>query len=193
MRMAFACLGLGDTGSDTVTVTAVGPASQVLAPTVGLEEQVVMSLDQTGLRACVTGQTVSVLDTAQESISLLQRFAQAGLRSLIATPLRVEDSMSGLLLAARREPQDFSSGEGEFLRQLSEHVALAAHHASLYAKLQQAYDELHQSHQVVMQQERLRALGQMASGIVHDGTAAVANRRAGCHPAPQSSGAASEK
>jgi len=76
--------------------------------------------------------------------------------------------MSGLLLAARREPQDFSSGEGGFLRQLSEHVALAAHHASLYAKLQQAYDDLHQSQQVVMQQERLRALGQMASGIVHD-------------------------
>jgi signal transduction histidine kinase/ActR/RegA family two-component response regulator len=51
---------------------------------------------------------------------------------------------------------------------LSEHAALAAHQASLYGALQQAYDDLRQSQQTVMQQERLRALGQMASGIAHD-------------------------
>ncbi len=34
--------------------------------------------------------------------------------------------------------------------------------------LQQAYDDLRQSQQVITQQERLRALGQMASGIAHD-------------------------
>jgi signal transduction histidine kinase/ActR/RegA family two-component response regulator len=35
-------------------------------------------------------------------------------------------------------------------------------------ELQLAYDELRQTQQSVMQQERLRALGQMASGIAHD-------------------------
>src|ERR1017187_5829612 len=34
--------------------------------------------------------------------------------------------------------------------------------------LQQAYDELRKTQHVVVQQERLRALGQMASGVVHD-------------------------
>ena len=38
----------------------------------------------------------------------------------------------------------------------------------MYTALQQAYDDLRQSQQAVMQQERLRALGQMASGIAHD-------------------------
>src|SRR5436190_23569811 len=51
---------------------------------------------------------------------------------------------------------------------LSEHVALAAHQARLHTQLQSAYDELRQTQQAVMQQERLRALGQMASGIAHD-------------------------
>ena len=37
-----------------------------------------------------------------------------------------------------------------------------------YTALQQAYDDLRQTQQAVMQQERLRALGQMASGIAHD-------------------------
>jgi len=52
-----------------------------------------------------------------------------------------------------------------YLRQLSEHVALAAHQAQLYGELQRAYDDLRQSQQAIMQQERLRALGEMASGI----------------------------
>ena len=34
--------------------------------------------------------------------------------------------------------------------------------------LQQAYEQLRQTQQVVVQQERLRALGQMASGVAHD-------------------------
>jgi signal transduction histidine kinase len=34
--------------------------------------------------------------------------------------------------------------------------------------LQQAYQDLRQTQQVVMQQERLRALGQLASGVAHD-------------------------
>ena len=47
-------------------------------------------------------------------------------------------------------------------------MALASHQARLYGALQQAYDDLRQTQQAVMQQERLRALGQMASGIAHD-------------------------
>ncbi|HEY3836189.1 MAG TPA: ATP-binding protein, partial [Bryobacteraceae bacterium] len=65
-------------------------------------------------------------------------------------------------------PNSFSSGECEFLRQLSEHAALAANQAQIYTALHQAYDDLRQTQQTVMQQERLRALGQMASGIAHD-------------------------
>src|SRR5208283_5844521 len=34
--------------------------------------------------------------------------------------------------------------------------------------LQKAYEELRQTQQVVVQQERLAALGQMASGVAHD-------------------------
>ena len=67
--------------------------------------------------------------------------------------------MFGVLIVARADAAGFSSGECEFLRQLSEHVALAAHQAQLYGALQQAYDELRQTQQTVMQQERLRALG----------------------------------
>jgi signal transduction histidine kinase/CheY-like chemotaxis protein len=97
-----------------------------------------------------------------------RRLARGGLRSLVIAPLQVESQVFGVLISARRQPKSFSSGECEFLRQLSEHVALAAHQAQLHTALQTAYEELRNTQQAVMQQERLRVLGQMASGIAHD-------------------------
>jgi signal transduction histidine kinase/ActR/RegA family two-component response regulator len=97
-----------------------------------------------------------------------RRLAGGGLGALVVAPLQSESRVFGILVAARRAPDSFSSGDCEFLRQLSAHVALAARQAELHGALQQAYDDLRQSQQTVMQQERLRALGQMASGIAHD-------------------------
>jgi signal transduction histidine kinase/ActR/RegA family two-component response regulator len=114
------------------------------------------------------GELVYEPDISHAEFSFTQRLARAGLRALVAVPLLVESTVYGLLVAARRQPHSFSSGECEFLQQVSEHVALAAHQTHLYRALQQAYDDLRQTQQTVMQQERLRALGQMASGIAHD-------------------------
>src|SRR6185369_3486578 len=93
-------------------------------------------------------------------------------------PLQSDSRVFAILLVARGGAEGFSSGgvssggfssgECEFLRQLSAHVALAAQQAELYGALEQAYNDLLQTQQAVMQQERLRALGQMASGIAHD-------------------------
>src|SRR3569833_2627210 len=51
---------------------------------------------------------------------------------------------------------------------LREHVALEAHQESLHRELETAYNELRQTQATVLQQERLKALGQMASVIAHD-------------------------
>ena len=42
------------------------------------------------------------------------------------------------------------------------------HQARLYDALEASYQDLRQTQQTVMQHERLRALGQIASGIAHD-------------------------
>jgi signal transduction histidine kinase/ActR/RegA family two-component response regulator len=107
-------------------------------------------------------------DTREVHFPFPERLARGGLYSLVCAPLLVESTIFGVLIAARHEANAFSSGDCEFIKQLSEHVALAAHQAQLHNALQQAYDDLHRSQHTVMQQERLRALGQMASGIAHD-------------------------
>ena len=164
----FCCICLYDRSDESLTVSSVGVKSAPLARDMAIAEQGRIAIDENGLSRCVRGQLVYAPDVAAESYPFPQRLARAGLRSLVAAPLLVESQVFGVLLVARREADRFTSAECEFLRQLSGHVALAAHQAQLHAALQQAYDELRQSQQAVMQQERLKALGQMASGIAHD-------------------------
>ena len=164
----FACLCYYDDLDRTLTVRAVGANSHALAMALGLSERAQVGIDENGLSQCVRGALVYEADIAEVEFPFPQRLAGGGLGSMVAAPLQVESKVFGVLVVARRAADAFASGECEFLRQLSEHVALAAHQAQLHAALQAAYDDLRQSQQAVLQQERLRALGQMASGIAHD-------------------------
>jgi len=164
----FACVLHYDTAAEALTVIRVGAHSQALAMELAMHEQSRVEIDQNGLSRCVRGELVYEEDVQAIPFPFPQRLARGGLRSMIAAPLQSESRVFGVLLVARLLPQAFSSSDCEFLRQLSSHVALAAQQAELHGALQQAYDDLRQSQQTVMQQERLRALGQMASGIAHD-------------------------
>jgi PAS domain S-box-containing protein len=164
----FGCVCLYDPAQETLIVSCIGVKSRPLALEVAMPEQARIDVDANGLVQCVRGQLVYDPDMLRTQFTFQQRLARAGLRSLVVAPLVVERNVFGVMVAARRSPEKFDSADCEFLRQLSEHVALAAHQAQLHSALQRAYDDLRQSQRTVVQQERLGALGQMASGIAHD-------------------------
>jgi signal transduction histidine kinase/ActR/RegA family two-component response regulator len=158
------CLCVGD----ELVVSAVGVRSYALSMALSMGEAAHIPIDQNGLTRCLSGQLVYEPDIAAVPFPFPQRLAQAGLASLVLAPLQADRKVFGVLVVARCQPQAFSSTDCEFLHQLSEHVALAANQVNLYTTLQQAYDELRLSQAQVTKQERLQALGQMASGIAHD-------------------------
>ncbi len=164
----FGCFLLHDAVARSLAVGALGSSGRVFGDNLGLKEHSQVPIDQNGLSRCVAGDLVYEPDAVGVPFPFPQRMAKAGLRSVVFAPLVVENQVFGVLVCARRADHAFSSGECEFLKQLSEHVALASHQVRLYGALQQAYDDLRQSQHAIMQQERLRALGQMASGIAHD-------------------------
>ncbi|MBV8659998.1 MAG: PAS domain S-box protein [Burkholderiales bacterium] len=164
----FCCICMHERGSEWLTVAHVGVHSGQLADELALTEHSRVMIDANGLSKCLAGQLVYEPNILEIAMPFPQRLSHGGLRSVVMAPLQVESQVFGLIVAGRQQKDGFSSGECEFLRQLSEHVALAAHQAQLHGALQQAYDDLRQTQQAVMQQERLRALGQMASGIAHD-------------------------
>jgi signal transduction histidine kinase/ActR/RegA family two-component response regulator len=168
MPVDFGCVCLYDPATAKLTVSTVGAASRTMSATLGLSDGTVVPIDENGLTTCIRGRLVYEPDTRKLAFAFPQRFAGAGLHSLVIAPLLVEASVFGVFVTARRAADAFTSGDCEFLMQLSGHVALASHQARMHVALQQAYDDLRQSQHTVMQQERLRALGQMASGIAHD-------------------------
>jgi signal transduction histidine kinase/CheY-like chemotaxis protein len=168
MRLDFGCLCVYEASVEALSVAVIGPRSARFCSALALAERERIPIDENGLARCVGGELVYEPDTRDLKFPFPQRFTRAGLYALVVAPLLVEKRVFGVLVAARHAAQSFSSADCEFLRQLSEHVALGAHQAQLYGALQRAYDDLRQSQQAIMQQERLRALGEMASGIAHD-------------------------
>ena len=164
----FGCVCLHNAAMNSVTVESVGTASNALCRSLGLSVGDVVAIGHNGLYRAINGSLIHEPDTAAVHSPFAHRFADAGYFSLIIAPLSVESSVFGVLVAVRTQKHTFSSGDCEFLKQLSEHVALASHQAQLYSALQSTYEDLRHSQQTVMQTERLRALGEMASGIAHD-------------------------
>jgi PAS domain S-box-containing protein len=163
----FGCLCLYEPPG-VLVVTRVGIKSHQLAVDLGMGQQAHLEIDQNGLAGCMRGQLVYEPDLTAAEFEFPKRLAAGGLRAMVAAPLLVDNELFAVLIAARREPGSFSSDDCEFLGQLSEHVALAARQTQLYGTLQAAYEDLRQTQQAVIRQEKLRVLGQMASGIAHD-------------------------
>jgi signal transduction histidine kinase/CHASE3 domain sensor protein/ActR/RegA family two-component response regulator len=168
MPLDFCCICLKDGVEAKVTVSCVGRRSEALALELAMTEHAHVHIGQNGLSHCMRGNMVYEPDLRGLQYPFPQRLAHAGLSSMVAAPLMVESKVFGIVVASRRRPQAFSADECDFVRQVAEHVALATQQAQLVAELQLAYEDLRQSQQSALQRERLRALGQMASGIAHD-------------------------
>lgn len=151
-----------------VSIDCIGSGGMALSARTGLVGGERLPTDLNGLSRAVQGELVYEAELKGMNFELPKRLLAAGLRSVVLAPLLVDGQVFGLVIAARAEPDGFSSLDCEFLHQVSEHVALAAHEAQLYNALAEAYEGLKQQQQAALDQERLRALGQMASGIAHD-------------------------
>lgn len=168
MPLDFACICMLDAARHQLVVAHVGIHSSALAMALAMTEQGHLSIDANGLSRCLAGRLVYEADTGALDFPFPRRLAEGGLKSVVMAPLQSDNKVAGMLVAARREAGGFSSTDCEFLLQLSTHIALAARHADLHASLQRAYGDLRASQQAVMRHERLRAVGQMASGVAHD-------------------------
>ncbi len=164
----FAMVLLHDAAERSLTVGRAGPASRTQSTALDLVDGAQVADGQGAMARSLLGDLVYEPDASEIPLPFMRKLAATGLCSVVLAPLMFESDVYGVLVCARHQKHAFSSGECEFLRQLAEHVALASRQATLYGALQQAYDELRQSQLTILQQERLRALGQMASGIAHD-------------------------
>lgn len=138
----------------------------------------------------VTESEIRMLTAHRDGSTLLQPDGKGafsvlsgqGSEFLLTLPLfRSHDLLGGIVLSYGKAP-DMHEDHLVQLRQLADQVAVALSNASDLAERKRAESSLRESHtqleaamaelkttqQQMVQQERLRALGQMASGIAHD-------------------------
>jgi PAS domain S-box-containing protein len=163
----FTCFAQFDAAGNAFVVRQVGPASQSIAAAAGLTPDTAMPAHEGFLRAR-EDELVHDRHLASSCFEWTRRLGAQGLECLVVAPVRENDEVSGVLLAARYAGNPLESADCEFLRQLCEHVALGASQAKLTSALKTAYEQLKATQDAMLQQERLRAFGEMASGVAHD-------------------------
>jgi len=124
-----------------------------------------------GGRVLATGETFRTDDyqvDARISADYMAMARAEGTVAEMAVPIRSQDDTHGVLYVSNRSSRPFTDHDEAIVRRLAEYAGAAIKNANLYQGLRAALDQLAQSQAVLVQNERLRALGEMAAGVAHD-------------------------
>jgi len=89
-------------------------------------------------------------------------------RSEAAFPLRMRDRVIGVLDIESSEVNGFDQEDLKVLASFASQVSISIENAHLFSDLKQTLQELRQAQNQIVQVEKLRAMGEMASGVAHD-------------------------
>ncbi len=91
-----------------------------------------------------------------------------GIRSYILIPIMDKQKVIAILSLESRRNHSFGAEQIELLQSVGSHLSVAIQNARLFSDLQKAYQNLKDTQNHIVQIERFRATGEMASGVVHD-------------------------
>ncbi|MBM4339859.1 MAG: GAF domain-containing protein [Deltaproteobacteria bacterium] len=112
-----------------------------------------------------TGEPLYVPDVSRDSRYILG--SPEG-RSEAAFPLKVREQVIGVLDTESREIHGFDEEDLKALSSFASQVSIFIENAQLFSDLKKTLSELKQAQDQIVQAEKLRAMGEMASGVAHD-------------------------
>ncbi len=116
-------------------------------------------------RVAKIGEPIYIPDLSKDSIYIL---GQREAKSEVAFPLKVRDQVIGVLDIQHNEVRGFDEEDLKLLSSFTSQVSIFIENAQLFSELKQTLRELKQAQEQIIQAEKLRALGEMASGVAHD-------------------------
>lgn len=114
-----------------------------------------------------SGESIVVNELPQTLGSVAKDLSDLGYRSIFLRGIGSPSQLWGAIFIFRKG-ETFSQQDVDFLNTFCDYLSIAIRNALLFQQVQQAYDELRSVQEKMMEQERLRVLGQIASGIAHD-------------------------
>ncbi len=112
---------------------------------------------------CNLNQVILIRDFLKDPrIQYPQECLKEGFCMALDIPLKLNEDVIGIIRVFFDQPRDFSEGDLDFLAAVAEQSALALDKARLIEAQESRYNHL------VIQTEKLTALGRMAAGIAHE-------------------------
>jgi signal transduction histidine kinase/AmiR/NasT family two-component response regulator len=112
-----------------------------------------------------TGEFYYAPDVSKDSRYIL---GLPSVRSEAVFPLKIRDQVIGVLDVESDEPMGFDEENLKVLSSLASQVSIFIENAQLFYQLKQTLKDLKQAQDQIVQAEKLRAMGEMASGVAHD-------------------------
>src|SRR5262249_29627533 len=106
--------------------------------------------------------------TAPGASQLAQRLALLGASSTFCVPLKVADRVVGVLQSVCLRPHGFTTEQVQFLYRVADLLGPATSNCRLIGQLRRANEDLRHAQHRLIQSEKMRALGEMASGMAHE-------------------------
>ena len=91
-----------------------------------------------------------------------------GMASMVLIPVALDGVVEAAIVGASSRRHGFSDEQIRLLETVSYHVGVALKNAELFSRLQDSYSQLNEAQDGLVRSEKLRALGEMASGVAHD-------------------------
>ncbi len=117
-----------------------------------------------------TGESLIVADTRTEARHFkgVEHETGLALRSILSVPLRVKETVIGVLQVLDESAGRFRHTDRMLLESLMSPAAIALENARLYESLQQRMAELEQAQVQLVQAGRMAAIGELAAGVAHE-------------------------
>jgi signal transduction histidine kinase len=149
------------------------PASLVLAEVIGpgLVSGMSLALAQTPFDPCFRiGEAVYADWTRAEERDndLAERLFQQGATTCFAVPLRAGDQILGVLQSVCNRVSGFTANQIQLLYLVADLLGAAVSNCQLFGRLHAAYEELRITQGQLVEAEKMRALGELASGLAHE-------------------------
>ena len=98
---------------------------------------------------------------------LAARDREAGIVTYLGLPVKIRDSVVGVLAFHTTAPRRYADADLAYLGSFADHAAVALDNGRLYDEAQRALGDLRAMQQRLVQGETLRALGELAGGAAH--------------------------
>jgi len=119
-------------------------------------------------QVATTGRPVFVADVQSDANNVLaQRDREAGIVTYLGLPVKIRDTVLGVLSFNTTAPRRYSAEDLAYLGSFADNAAIALDNGRVYEDAQRALGDLRTMQRKLVQGETLRAIGELAGGAAH--------------------------